>query len=91
MTGVTLKGCLTAPLLFCSMVTPTTERFQSNKMSNLINLQTRLAQKSRELVAARNDGDEELVERLEDEIFDLEDEIEELQNEEYGDGSEKDW
>lgn len=60
-------------------------------MSNLINLQTRLAQKSRELVAARNDEDEELIEQLEDEIFDLEDEIEELQNDEYGDGSEKDW
>lgn len=60
-------------------------------MSNLINLQTRLAQKSRELVAARNNDDEELIESLENEIFDLEDEIEELQNEEYGDASEKDW
>lgn len=44
-------------------------------MHNIANLTAQIAQKSKELVAARNEDDIELIERLEDELYELEEEL----------------
>lgn len=46
-------------------------------MSNLQNLASRIASVSSELAVARSEGDVELIEDLEDELFLLEEEMEE--------------
>ena len=45
-------------------------------MSNIHNLTALIAKKSRELAEARTMGEEDEVERLEDELFDLEEDLE---------------
>ncbi len=45
-------------------------------MQNIGKLTAQIAQKSRELAQARHDGDVELAERLEDELFELEEDLE---------------
>lgn len=51
-------------------------------MSNVINIQNQIRSASQELVKAREAGDWELVEKLEDEIGDLNDELDALYDDE---------
>lgn len=51
----------------------------------------RIRQTSKELQQARDDGDIEAIERLEDEIFELEEELESEQQNEYDDKHQHGW
>lgn len=51
----------------------------------------RIRETTKELQRARDLNDQELVERLEDELYDLEDELEEAQQNEYDDHHNKEW
>ena len=51
----------------------------------------RIRQASKELQQARDDGDTEAIERLEDEIFELEEELESEQQNEYDDKHQHGW
>jgi hypothetical protein len=60
-------------------------------MSNLINLNTRLANLSRQLSAARANDDEDLISQLEDEIDEIEYQIEQIEDEDYDSKHGADW
>jgi len=51
----------------------------------------RIRQTSKELQQARNEGDSEAIERLEDELYELEEELEAEQQSEYDDNHQHDW
>ncbi|MFN7096186.1 MAG: hypothetical protein ACK4PR_01295 [Gammaproteobacteria bacterium] len=60
-------------------------------MSNLMNLNARLANLSRQLSAAKANGDEDLISQLEDEIDDIEYQIEQIEYEDYDSKHGSDW
>ena len=60
-------------------------------MSNLMNLNTRLANLSRQLSVAKANGDEDLISQLEDEIDDIEYQIEQIEDQDYDSKHGADW
>lgn len=51
----------------------------------------RIRQTSKELQQARDEGDTEAIERLEDELYELEEELENEQQNEYDDNHQHGW
>lgn len=63
-----------------------------SKMSNLMNLNVRLAELSRRLSNARaNNADEDTISKLEDDIAEIEYQIEQIEDNEYDDRHGADW